>query len=260
MSTSETPYTFEAICPVLLERGRAQVREQRAYRAGAIVAPSSGTYTLVDSTGATVKTGAVSIVSSVATFSLSALDLPATLALGEGYQERWALNMPDGTTRNVRRDVAIALFELHPPVSQAAIITGEYPDILHDLGPNVANLDGFLDAAWYHVVRRIWKHGNWPGIVVEPSDVYDWHLHVTCHRIFKALSKRGAGDSDRFLDLREYHDEEAKLAESSLRIRVDRDASGLADDLGRHSAGIRQVHANVPHVSDPRNVSSRFGG
>lgn len=236
------------------------MREQRAYRAGALVAPSSGTYTLLDDTGATVKTGAVIVSGSVATFSLAALDLPATLALGEGYQERWSLVMPDGTTRNIRRDVAIALFELHPPVTQTEIITGEYPDILHDLGSVVTSLDGFLDAAWYHCVRRLWKHGSWPGIVVEPSDVYDWHLHVTCHRIFKALMKRGGGESDRFADLRDYHDEEAKNAEASLRIKVDRDASGLADDLARHGVGIRQVHANLPHVSDPRSLPSRWGG
>jgi hypothetical protein len=254
-----TLYQIRTPAPVLLERGRAHVRTIEVYRGGSLSAPSAATYALLDETGATVKSGAASIVSSVATYTLAAVDLPSTLALGEGYQERWVLTLADGSVRHVRRDVSVALFSLFPPVDQAAIISGEYPDLLHDLGPNVASLDGFLDAAWYHVVRRLHKHGSWPGIVVEASDVYDWHLHVTCHRIFKALALAPGTENERFADLREYHDTEAKNAESSLRIKVDRDASGLADDLGRHGVGVQSVHANVPHVANPRNVPRKWG-
>ncbi len=258
MSTTETLYSFRTRVPTILERGRAQRTRLEVYRAGALVQPASGTYQLIAPAGvATVAATAVSFDASVAYYDLTTADLPTTLALGSLYQERWALTMPDGSTRTVRRSAAVARFELHPPLSDVDF-TGDYPGLIDDLGDYGTSLQGWIDSAWSHAARYLTKHQDFPYILVEPSDVYEWVYHEVLARIFRALFKNASSDDERWARLMEHHQTKAEAERSSLRIVPDRDQDGLADHHGRESAGLRTIQRNVLPVVHPRSLSSKF--
>lgn len=259
MSTSETRYTFRARVPVTLERGRAQRTTLEAYRDGALVAPAvmGSSYSLIDPQGqAIVDSQPVGVVNSVAYYDLDTADLATSRPLGIGYQERWSLVMPDGTTRTVRRTAALARFELHPVATDADILA-EYPGLLNDIGDYGSNFQGWLDAAWGSVVRTLWAHNDFPHILVEPSDVFEWLSHEVLYRVFRSLSRSG-GDTERWRALWEDHSMRATEARTGLTIRVDRDGDGLQDHAGRESAGVVSIDWHTPYTSDPRHISSRY--
>lgn len=259
MSTSETRYSFRARVPVTLHRGRAQDTAISAYIDGNPVTIGPGaTYTLLDRTGAVLVNAATATVSGgIATYSLSVVDLPDTLALGAGYQERWVLDMPDGTTRTVRRTAAVALFELHPPVVDDDLLR-VYPDLLDSLGDYASSLQGWIDDAWDKVVRKLWKHGRFPHIVVEPSDVYEWARELAFATIFRALFKASRGEDERWRILWEDHKEQARAAEEGAAITVDEDGDGLADHVGKEPAVASTARWNAPYTSDPRHLPKAF--
>ena len=81
--TGRTLYTFAAQYPSLIVRGGACAVRLPAYRAGALVAPTSGTYSLIAPGGAViVNVAAVTVASSIATYTIPALSLPNGLSEG----------------------------------------------------------------------------------------------------------------------------------------------------------------------------------
>lgn len=259
MSTSETTYSFRTRVPTILERGRDQVSQLEAYLSGSLVAPSSGTYSLISPSGtAVVDAQAVTITGSVATYTLSGTtEIPTTLALGALYQERWSLVMPDGSTRTERRSAAIALFELHPPIADVDF-TSDYPGLLDDLGDYATSLQSWIDSAWGTAVRYLTKHQDFPYMLVEPSDVFEWVYHEVLYRVFRTLFKGTQGGDERWRVLMDEHKDRAAAERSSLRILPDRDQDGLADSHARKSAGVRTIQPNALPVADPRSLPARF--
>jgi len=255
MGNAEIRYTFRVAFPSILERERTQLVSLEAERDGALVAPSSGTYELIRPDGTTVVgPSAVVITGGIATFSVTAAVLPSTLGYGEGYQERWALVMPDTTTRTVRREAAVARFVVYPPLRQSDIVTNEYPDLVEQLGVYGASVQPWLDGAWGFIMRKMFKAGAWPELIVSQSDFYEPLRHETLYRIFKFLSRRTAGES-RWHELMELHKSEFKTEWSTMTSIWDRDQSGFADDLGRKAVATA-VHLNVAYrrtmPRDPR--------
>lgn len=252
-ATGETLYHFRMDTKPVLQRERANVTQMAAYRSGSLAEPSSGTYYLyaprddID-TATPVSTGSVTVSGSIAQYTVAAVDLPSTRVLGPGYLEVWELVMPDGLTYKVRRPVVVGLFQLFPPIAEDDLVSGEYPDLLVSLGANgSAQLQNFMDAAWKHVIRRLEAHGRWPDVIVDPSDVFDWHRHETLKRAFGAMLMRQ--NNQRWRDLYDMHRDDARLARNGLRITVDRDRDGTQDHEGKEAV-IKPITPNVP----PRNT------
>lgn len=261
MSTSETRYTFRARVPVTLHRGRAQETTVAAFRDGApvVIDAVGSSYTLLAPGGAVVvSSAAITAPDGVATYSLDGInDIGPNAALGQGWQERWVLTMPDGTVRTVRRTAAVALFELHPPVSDDDLLR-VYPDLLDNLGNYASNLQGWVDDAWEAVVRTLWKHASFPHIVVEPSDVYAWAREETFARIFRALFKSSNGADERWKELWDSHADAARIEREGTAIVVDRDQDGLQDHDGRERAAAAVAQWNPPVTTNPYHLPRRF--
>lgn len=247
-SPGETLYQFRNHSKVVLQRGRVNVTQLAAYRSGALVAPTAvgSTYTLEAPDGtAVVSAAAVTVTGDVATYTIPALTLPATLGLGPDYLETWALLMPDSRTYTVRRPAGLALFQLFPPVTEADLVQGEYPDLVTSLGPQGSvTLQALMDGAWHACMRKLESHGDYPDIVVDSADVFDWYRHEVLRRVFGAMLQRQP-QNERWRALWEEHRDEAKAAKAGLRIKVDRDRDGRQDHLG-HEAVTRQLQPNVP--------------
>ena len=101
---AETNYTPRLDLPYAIERGRSQVITLSVYSGQALTAPASGTLTLFAADGSTASTGAVSIVSDVAEYTVSGL---TSYPYGDGWAVEWALTMPDGVVHTYRSDAAL---------------------------------------------------------------------------------------------------------------------------------------------------------
>ena len=107
MSSAETVYSARIEGPQYLERARTQTVKLPLYRENALIAPASGTFTLLNESGdEVISAQVVTITNSVATASVSASDIPATVSFSENWRERWALVI-GGVTRTFERDAVI---------------------------------------------------------------------------------------------------------------------------------------------------------
>lgn len=252
MSDAQTLYSFRTPFQNVLQREVAQDVRLEARRDGELVAPSSGTFSLfgLDQT-AVIDAQPVVITDMVATYSITALELPATLAFAEGYQERWSLVMPDGDTYTPRRETAVAPFLLYPTLTQADITEGEYPDIVMELGPGFTSLQPFMDEGWRRMLEWFFQQGRWPSMMLSTSAFVRPHREWTLFLIFKHLFRQTSG-SNRWERLMDHHQAERAAALGNLTSRLDRDRDGLPDDPTR-VASSTVVHRNAGR----RRLSSR---
>lgn len=251
MAGAEATYTIVNRGTVFLPRGRACVSSVRVERDGAVVAPTEAdcTYQLVDAAGVEVASPSVDVgVDGIASVSLTAVDLPSTLTLGVGYAEWWGLEL-DGVVRPFQRQVVVSRFELYPPISHDDLVR-EYPDILVELRGFDDNLQGFMDKAWEKVCREIVRMGDFPDVICESSDVYDWYEQVVWEKVFRALAKSQASNQ-RWKELWDYHQAQVDIMKRAVRFLPDRDRDGIADTQARESVA-KSYHINVPPNRFPR--------
>jgi hypothetical protein len=186
MPSSEDVVGFRAQYPQVLVRGRANTSRMELHRSGVLVEPSAGTYQLLDPDGASVASGDVSVVDDVARFALTAEQLASTLRLGEGYTEVWALTV-DGVVRTVRREAGVTRYELAPAFTEADLLLEE-PDLVSKLG-SVTSVQGFVDAAWARIIRRLFASSQFPDHIVDRSSLVDPHRELTEHLVFRWLAR-----------------------------------------------------------------------
>lgn len=248
MSAGEVVYTARAPYPDVLERGRQQVVSLPTYRDGALAAPtaSGSTFTLwgpASNTTPIVSAAAVTVTSSIATYTIPAATLPATLALGEGYLEEWALVMPDGTTRTYRRAAAIARRALYPVYTDADAL-GEYPGIQRDIASSATSLQQYIDEAWCQILGRLSERRVYPYLVMTADSFRDVHRHMALHLAFKSFFRGAAGSGEKWAELMRYHGDGAEKAWTTLTAQMDHDHDGFADSQARERASTI-VHVNA---------------
>lgn len=256
-SSAETLYTFRSIGPDVLQRARTQTVQMEAYRDGQLVAPtvSGSSFSLLDPSGtAIVDAQAITVVGSVAQFTIPDTSLPATLALGLDYSERWVLVMPDGTIRTVTREAGVARSLLHPVVADVDLTAGEYPDLLAELETLTTTLQGFIDEAWIRILEKLFQRERWPDLLISSSALRRPHAELALHLVFKMLF-RAQPASTRWERLMTLHLSNFEQEWAAWNGKWDRDQDGLADGPGREAAGVGIVHRHV----GPRANHDRLG-
>lgn len=254
-ASGEIVYTFRTVGPDVLQRARTQTVQMEAYRDGALVAPSGGTFSLLKPDGsAVVDEEAVTIASSVARYTIDATDLPATLDLGQDYQERWTLTMPDLTTRTVVREAAVARFQLHPVISDVDV-TAEYPDLVSEYSTVLTSLQTFLDEAWRRILEMLFQRERWPDLLLTTSSLRRPHLELALHLAHKALYRVQPADN-RWETLMRLHEAEFEKAWSAMTAKWDRDLDGLVDGPRESTVGV--LHRHVGPTANQRWPSSRW--
>jgi hypothetical protein len=222
------------------------------YRNGVIVpvTQTGSSFTLIDPGGTSVIDAQPVVVDSdgIASYSVSALELPDTLTYSERYQERWILVLPDGTTRTIRRECAVAPFLVYLPVSDRDLMDGEYPDLISLLGTSGTTLQPFIDRAYRDVLEELWKKGRWPDLMLSNSAFVKPIRELALYRIFKFLfrSTGGGGGPTRWETLMTLHKTQSDAAMSDFRSRIDTDLDGLPDSDTREStSGVVQRNAHL---------------
>lgn len=243
---SETIYTFRTPYPDVLQRGRARVVSLMATRAGEVIAPVSGSFSLIDPTGAAVIDAAVvAVIDSVATYSISALELPESLDLSELYQQRWALTFADGVTRTARRECAVARFELYPPAGEFDLVLGEYPNLRDEISDIERTLQPFLDEAWAQILEALWASGRFPSLMLSTSALRQPLRQLSLYLVFKHLFRNTAGAGpNRWQVLMDRHRSDWEKSWATMTARIDHNHDGIADSRSRESAST-VVHRNA---------------
>lgn len=255
MSAAEILYDFRNPHPDSLQRGRAQVVKMEAWRDGALVAPTAAgsTFSLIGPNGTAIIDAqpiTTPVSGSIASYPITAEQLPATLEFSSLYMQRWALKMPDGTTRPVLRECSLAPYPVHPVCTEADLLE-EYPDLVAQLGNVNTHLQTWLDGSWKKILRRLYALEKWPDLMISRDAFFDIHLQTAFERIYRYLMRKARDDS-RWETLWKHHNDELTRAWAACTSRIDADFDGLADSERRESTG-GVVHRNINPLGQ-RNV------
>lgn len=246
--TGRTLYTFSTAYPSLIVRGAACVVKLPAYRDGSLVAPASGTYSLIAPGGAlVVSAAAVTISSSIATYTIPSGSLPSTLEpLGEGWQEEWSITFSGDTVPYVvRRTAALARVALYPVVSEADFAP-LYPKLSTYKSGGITSYQPMIDEAWKQIMQRIIQGGRLPYLIRTPDALREAHLHLSLAVIFGGFGM--AADSSHFRDLAKHHTERYESAWGGINWQQDSSQSGVVDDPSTRLSAVAQLRINAaPH-------------
>jgi len=232
MPATDTLYSARATSHECLEKGRVNNVQQRVYDAGALVSPSSGTLTVYNASQVAVLSGVtVDLTGSIANY-----DIPAATftdePYGEGWILAWALVMPDGTTRNIRRTASLVVSRLHPP-AVAADLFGRLraldPTNAHPITAlTLAEFDDYLDSCWLQIEEKLRRKGRRPWLILSGEALRELQIVGTIALIFEDLATRNQAA---FGDKAAYYREQWRVEWADARfqyLEVD-SSTGSAD-------------------------------
>jgi len=253
VSAGETVYSARVAYPDYLQRGRAQVVSFPLYLNGELASPMSipaSTFRLYSPDGQLLVEGTVDVVDDVATYSLTAGDLPATLSLGQGYREEWAIVCADEVPRTFRRDAAVVRYAAYPVVTDADLL-GVYSDLNRQLKAGTTTFQAYIDEAWKRILGRLVSQGVFPEKVVESWSLREVHMELTLHLVCLDCHRASGG---RWIELASTHKKEFEMAWGRLTFK-ESDGDGNEGSATRYS---------VPRVTfsnaSPRRTWGGFGG
>ena len=253
-----TTWTARVAYPSLLVLGRDTRVQLPVFYDGALVAPTSGTYTLLAIGGTSVVTAAVSVVSSIATYTIPAATLANSLPLGEGYSEVWLLSFSgEAAPREFRHTAALAKCPIFPVITDLDLI-GEYDALADQQTGRMSSFQNPIDQAWKGIITRLIQEGRLPYMVRTPDALREAHLHLSLAKLFQSFGLNADGNHWRELAKIEQERYEKSWAASS--VQLDQDQDGLVDNpLARaSSSGVISLNGGQPRTAN-RNVYTRYG-
>lgn len=237
-----TEYSARFAVPDFIERAKTQTLELPVYRNGALVAPSAGTFTLLDESGDTVDTGAVVVASSIATHALDSAAVPATLALSARWRERWVLTLA-GVVHTFYRDAHLVRERLWPVITDADL-TRLHSELRSWLADDASNLQGYLDGTWDEIQLWLLAQGRRPYLILTPWALRQWHLNLALAAVFRDYAS-SAGDG-KYRALADTYDGKAVQARDALVLTYDDDEDGIVDAADEQLAGEAVLMATRP--------------
>ena len=179
---SNTPYSAQIRHVELLERNLAQTTSLSVFRDNALVVPTEARYTLIEPNGDKVVDSAVASIadSGVVSYPHTAVQLPTTRQLGEGYIQEWWLKI-DGVPHTFRRMTALVLRRLYPTVSDIDL-TAIYTDLEEVRPSSITSYQKYIDDAWFQILRRIRNRGmGFEYLVMSADSFYESHRHLALY-------------------------------------------------------------------------------
>ena len=228
---SETRYSQRQFGPVILERGQSQTLSAPVYLAGSLVAPSEGTVSIYDPSGAAVLSGAAaSIVSNIASYSLSS-SLLQSRTPETGWRVEWRLSL-SGSWHIFRSDAVLVHRRLYPVITDADIYQ-LHADLQRRLPSGVSSWQDKIDTAFGELESRLIELGIRPWLILAPSALRRSHLSLTLARIFAELAQ-GSTDTAEAANAAAYK-QEYQQAFSGLTFPQAEPDTGNPDGQARKS-------------------------
>lgn len=223
--------------PDVFERGVSNTTSCPIYAAGTLVTPTSGSCSISGPGGAVVASGAVTIVSGVATYEWTP---PASTSLGEGWQVTWELSTTDHGVIRHRNEGMIARFRGICPLSVSD---------LYDVAPAIKpgntsisamtheDIDAKIRVAWEQVQVRLISLGRRPWLVIGSYALKEVTQLTALSIIYSGLQHRG---NEAILATSQQYQVDLKAAWDRLKLTYDEGDAGTAA-TGKKAGGIGQL-------------------
>jgi hypothetical protein len=232
MAVTATLYQVRAETIEQIERGRTQTLQCRVYDGGALVAPTEAgsTVSIYDASNtAIVDAAAVTVASSIATYSLAAATT-SSLTRSEGWRIEWTLVMADATTRLIAQDAVLCSRRLLPPATAADLFrrvpsldpSGDHP--IHSM--TAAEFDSFLDEAWVTIEASLISKGRRPWLIVSPQALREVHIVTALALIFESFATRL---KPAYQEIAASYRQQLPAAWAEVRLTYDSDDDGTAN-------------------------------
>ena len=215
-----------------IERARTQVITCPVYAGATLTAPSVGTCT-VSSDTAVISTGAVSVVSSVAEYTVTSAEL-AGLNYGDGWSIEWALTMPDGAVHTFREEAALCRL-----ASQQRITPADLYQIEPYFNPASSQkvwIETGADQCWeahLEVEESLWAEGRRPYLIVSQSSLRALELLTALRLCCEAMASTGR---ETYRVKADRYAERLRETRSRTTLQYDADGDGRVDDPKHRSA------------------------
>lgn len=251
-SSGEVLYTFRTAYPDVLQVDRAQRVAFPVFRNGALVTPSGGTFSLLAPDGtAIVDEDPIDVQDDVGGFDLTDVHLDSDLrSLGDGYQERCTLVLPDHSM-TIDRECCLALRPLYPVITDQDLID-EYPTLRQQLGTAATSFQSWIDAGFKRIVARLVMEGQ-----ITYSIKSAWAFRIPHMELAAGLFWRHRGaqpNGAAFLAIAQDHMKAYEAAWSSISWTSDQDHDGRVDDPTQR----RAPASGIVHINQsPRGFSRR---
>jgi len=241
----EVNYTTRYSTPDWIQRGVAQVIELPIYRDGSLVAPTSGTVSLIDHNGeAVVDEQAVTITANIVTYNIAAITIPDTMTVSDRWQEIWTL-LVNGISYTFQREAALVIRRLYPVVTDLDL-TRLHSEMRQWLSDDQTSLQGYIDAAWDDILLRLQEDGRWPYLVMSPSSLRGAHLALSLSNCFLDYSSSAAGPDGKYAKLAEHYAEKFEKAWDRLKFSYDFSNNGGIDPSEKSVSGSPVLMTTVP--------------
>jgi hypothetical protein len=222
------------LLPEYITREEENVVLCPVYSGAALVAPDSGTCEITDDAGEVIATPAVTVVGDVAQATISASDLPETLAFSVSWRVRWVLTF-GATTERYANSAHLVRSQLTPVLTDQDLFNR-----VEGLDPansgamtSRADFQKFRDEAWAQLMARVSGEGALPYLIMEPTALREVHMLATLRLIFDSFSASG---NEHFQARAEDYGERYEQAYSRLRFRYDTDQDGRSESRRKRPA------------------------
>jgi len=235
MSGAATTYlTARFLLPEYITRASDNAVSCPVYQDGALVAPTSGTFTLTDQAGLVIYTAAVAIVGSIATATVPAANIPDTLSFGFNWRASWDLVF-SGVVEHFANSAHLVRSTLSPVVADADLF--RRVSALDPAGTSpissLADYQDYRDEAWASLLARIAGQGPMPYLIMEPTALREAHLMLTLQLIFEDFATRL---NEVYAERGELYANRYDAAFDRMRFAYDADQDGNAEGSRKRPA------------------------
>ena len=230
---AETHYAARLVDPgYAIEKGRNNVITCPVYDGATLTAPTSGTCTVRTSDG-TISTGAVTVTSSVAEYTVTSASM-ANLDYSDDVSVEWALVMPDGVTHTFRSEGAICRVAGQQRVTVADLYRLE-PYLNPSSGGAVWSQDGVDQCIEAHLEgeTELWLAGRRPYLVVSQAALRRIERLTALRMCGEALSTTGR---QTFIDKAQRYAEQVQRTKQQATLHYDTSGDGRIDDPEHRSS------------------------
>jgi len=233
VTTNATLYRIHAPYPEFIVRAQANRIEAQVFDpTGTLIAPRSGTITIYDGSNIkVVDAAAVTVVGSIATYTIAAVDLPDTKQLEDGWRVEWDLVFNGPAVKFVRA-ASLVRSNLFPTVVSADLEARHQN--LSRLIATGNDADDFITTAWEVIVRMLLKAGRMPFLILSPFALHDALVFKSLELIMRD-GHAAAGDG-KFAELSDHYAEAFASEWASITFDYDFDRDGDADSTEQAGA------------------------
>lgn len=224
---SYRPRTSSAL---LIRRAVTQTLRLEVWDDSALAAPTAGTFSLWDASDTLiVEDASVTVVANVATYSLAAASIPATLPYSDAWRAQWSLTL-GGTVEVFDQPAALVR-----NIFRATVVPGDLVGLHSEFGPgreldpqqdeHGPSLGFFITEAEIWIEDQLWQAGRRAELVLDNGRLRAAVIAKALEKAFRWASTF-AQDGSRLIKLADDYGAEAEAAFGRVQFRYDAAETG----------------------------------